>query len=97
MRLNIFSPDRILYQNGFISIILPTITGEISVLQNHAPLIVPLKEGKIRVKDEREKEFFFEIERGILEVNPKEVNILVTPKKFKRNPKSKFQKASERE
>jgi len=82
MRLNIFSSDRVLYQNGFSSVIFPSTTGEISVLQNHAPLITPLRQGKIRVKTEKQKEVSFEIERGILEVNPKEVNVLVTLKSF---------------
>ena len=78
MKVNIFSMDRIVYQDTFLSIILPTIAGEISVLQNHAPLITPLKQGKIRIKNNEQKEFFFEIESGILEVNPTEVNILAS-------------------
>ena len=78
MKVNIFSTNKIVHQDTFSSIILPTISGEISVLQNHAPLIVPLKEGKIRIKNAQQKEIFFEIERGILEVNPTEVNILVS-------------------
>ncbi len=82
MVLNVFSPDKILYQNGFSSVIFPSTTGEISVLQNHTPLITPLKEGKIRIKTKKQGEISFEIERGILEVNPKEVNVLVTLKSF---------------
>ena len=78
MKANIFSMDKIVYHDTFLSIILPTTAGEISVLQNHAPLIVSLKKGKIRIRNNKQKEFFFEIERGILEVNPIEVNILVS-------------------
>ena len=80
MKANIFSTNKIVYQGGFSSIILPALMGEISVLQNHASLITPLKKGKIRIKGDKQKEFSLEIERGILEVNPKEANMLVTLK-----------------
>lgn len=80
MPANIISTDKVLYQGGFLSIILPASAGEISVLPHHAPLITPLKSGKIKIKNEKQKEIIFDIERGILEVKPNEVNILITLK-----------------
>jgi len=78
MVLNLISLDKIIYQGEVYSITLPGADGQLTILPHHIPLITPLKKGKIKIKDIAEKEIFFEIEGGILEVKPEEVNILVS-------------------
>ena len=75
MVVNFITQEKIIFQGEFLSLTLPSIEGEICVLPNHAPLITPLKEGKVKIKT-KQKELSFQIQKGILEINPKEVNIL---------------------
>ncbi len=76
MLVNIISLDKIIYQGKAKSLNAPGIVGELTILPDHAPLITLLKKGRLKLqKDNSEK--IFEIAKGILEVNPKEVNVLV--------------------
>ena len=78
MFLNIIAQNKIIYQGKVSAVTLPGEKGELTILPNHIPLITPLNKGKIRVQDKNQKELFFEIESGVLEVNPVDVNILVS-------------------
>jgi len=78
MDLNIIAPHKIIYQGKIFSITLPGTEGELTILPNHIPLITSLDKGRIKVRDKDKKELFFEIENGVLEVNPVEVNVLVS-------------------
>ena len=80
MKANIIAENRIIYQGEVSLITLPGIKGELTVLPNHLPLITSLTKGKIKVKEPSGKELFFEIEKGLLEVQPDEVNALVSCK-----------------
>ncbi|HRR39337.1 MAG TPA: ATP synthase F1 subunit epsilon [Candidatus Paceibacterota bacterium] len=76
MLVNILSLNKILYQGEAESLTVPGAKGTLTVLPHHAPLITFLEKGKLKLK--KEKELFFEIEKGILEVTPSEVNVLVS-------------------
>jgi len=78
MFLNIITQDKIIYQGRISAVTLPGEEGELTILPNHIPLITPLTQGKIKVQDENQKELFFEIKSGVLEVNPAEMNVLVS-------------------
>jgi F-type H+-transporting ATPase subunit epsilon len=78
MFLNIIAQNKIIYQGKVSSVTLPGEKGELTILPNHIPLITSLTEGKIKVQDKNQKELFFEIESGVLEVNPVDVNVLVS-------------------
>ena len=78
MFLNIIAQNKIIYQGKVSAVTLPGEKGELTILPNHIPLITPLNKGKIKVQDKNQKELFFEIESGVLEVNPVDVNILVS-------------------
>lgn len=55
-----------------------TAVGEITVLDNHEPLIGVLMPGAMKVVDEKQQEHFFEIKSGFLEVRKgNEVRCLV--------------------
>jgi F0F1-type ATP synthase epsilon subunit len=70
MKVSVFSLKNILFQGEAKSLNCKTITGEITVLDNHQTLITVLSAGVIKVIDENNKEQFFEIESGFLEVKP---------------------------
>jgi F-type H+-transporting ATPase subunit epsilon len=82
MKLNIISQEKIVFQKEVISVTLPGLAGELTVLGEHVPLVTPLKKGRITIRGVEDKEFIFDIERGVLEVQPKETNVLVTGEVF---------------
>ena len=82
MKLSLISHEKIVFQGDVYSVILPGLAGELTVLEGHVPLITPLKKGKIKIQDKELKEFIFDIERGVLEVQPKQTTVLVTGEVF---------------
>jgi F-type H+-transporting ATPase subunit epsilon len=54
----------------------PAVLGEVGVAPGHTPLISPLKAGEVRLDVGNQKEEFFFISGGILEVQPHVVTVL---------------------
>lgn len=75
MILEIISPDEQIYSGEVSSIIVPGIDGSMGILNNHAPMITTLKDGKVIIQGaEGEKEV--EVKGGVLEVLKNKVVIL---------------------
>lgn len=68
--------NKSIFEGKAESLVLPGIDGELTILKNHIPLLTSLKSGKVRYKIEK-KEFSLDIKRGILEVRPERVVVLV--------------------
>lgn len=78
MQISIYSLKKILYDGEAKLINCRTSLGEITILNNHIPLISDLIEGAIRIIDLNDKEYYFNIASGFLEVNSlNQVKILV--------------------
>ena len=76
MRLEIITPDKSVFEGEVNLIQLPGIDGSFEILNNHAPLISVLKKGKIKIRDDQDKEQFFEVNGGVIEVLKNKVLIL---------------------
>jgi F-type H+-transporting ATPase subunit epsilon len=76
MKLYIYSLENIVYEGDADVISLPTKDGEISVLQNHIPLVSALKKGEVRVKTGGNVQQF-PIAGGFAEIKPKKTILLV--------------------
>ncbi|MEZ5008187.1 MAG: ATP synthase F1 subunit epsilon [Chitinophagales bacterium] len=75
MHIDILSPEENLYSGEIEYIKLPGQSGSFEVLNNHAPLISALKEGKVIVRgDDGVQEF--KIKSGIVEVLNNKVSVL---------------------
>jgi ATP synthase F1 epsilon subunit len=70
MELSIYSLKNVLFQGSAQLLNCKTTTGEITVLDNHEPLITVLTSGVIRILDENKEEKFFEVKSGFMEVKP---------------------------
>ena len=75
MNLEIITPDTTIYKGEAELVQLPGIDGSFEILNNHAPLISALKQGKVKIK-KNGKEEFFEINGGVIEVLKNKVLIL---------------------
>ena len=66
MFLEIITPDKKIYSGEVTSVSVPGADGRFQMLQNHAPIISTLLNGKVKVKDkEGVKEF--DVKGGVVE------------------------------
>ena len=70
MKISLYSIKKILFQGEGELFNCKTVMGEITVLENHEPLITVLSSGVIKIVD-KGKEHFFPVKSGFLEVRPK--------------------------
>jgi F-type H+-transporting ATPase subunit epsilon len=73
--LEIISPEGVTYDDDVQEVILPTTTGEIAILPEHAPLFTKLSEGEATVIKDK-KEIHIALFGGFLEVTRQKVSIL---------------------
>lgn len=77
MNISVLSPDKTIFEGKITSVKVPGTGGEFEVLNNHAPIVASLGEGKVRILKEGGENMGFEIERGFIEVLNNEVSLLV--------------------
>jgi len=66
MHLEILTPDKKVYSGEVTSVSVPGSTGRFEMLQNHAPIISTLLNGKVKIKD-KEGEKSFNVKGGVVE------------------------------
>jgi F-type H+-transporting ATPase subunit epsilon len=76
MNVEIISPDKTIFTGEVYLVQLPGKDGSFEIMNNHAPLISVLKEGKVKVLDNDKNPQFFEIKGGVIEVLKNKVLIL---------------------
>lgn len=75
-QLTISRVDMPLFDGQAISATVPGVSGEMTILADHAPIISPLKTGTILIKSEGGEESI-EIKSGTLEMSDNHLTILV--------------------
>lgn len=78
MKLAVYSLKKILFQGESESINCRTAVGEITILDNHRPLISMLQKGTVKIVDKNKKEHYIPVSSGFVEVRPEnEVRFIV--------------------
>lgn len=67
MKLEIITPERKIFEGETDMVQLPGSDGLFEILNNHAPMIAALSNGKIKIRNNNEYSFF-EINGGVVEV-----------------------------
>ena len=75
LQLEIVTPDKVVLKDTVDEVVVPTISGEITILPNHTPLLTRMKEGELIIK-KSQKVLYFAVLGGFLEVQNNNVNIL---------------------
>ncbi len=76
--LKFYSSDKIFYEGEAISIILPTVDGQMEVLANHEDMIIGIKIGEIHIKCADEQWITAAVSYGFAKIMDNEVSILVS-------------------
>jgi len=66
MHLEIITPDKKVFAGEVSSVSVPGTTGRFEMLNNHAPIISTLLNGKVKVKD-KEGVKTFDVKGGVVE------------------------------
>lgn len=76
LSIKVVAPDKVVYDEQVDEVILPSLTGQLGILTNHAPLLTGLGNGVMRV---RKQGTFIPIAvlGGFAEVDNNEVSVLV--------------------
>ena len=73
LHFRLVTPERVLMDQDVVSVSLPTMDGEITVLQNHAPLAATLVAGIARVRKADGTEEDVAVSDGVIHVDEKGV------------------------
>lgn len=76
MYLEIVTPDEKVYTGEVKLVQVPGADGSFEVLKNHAPIISTLNAGKVKIVEDNDEEKFFDISKGVLEVNRNKIVLL---------------------
>ena len=76
--LSVITPEKTIYENKVVSLVVPAALGYLGVLANHAPLVANLVSGKIIIRqDSGEAVIIHSSGKGFLEVLRNEVRIIL--------------------
>jgi F-type H+-transporting ATPase subunit epsilon len=75
LNVRVITPDKIVWDADVKELILPSSTGQIGILSNHAPLLTALDIGVMRLRNEQNWVSIVVME-GFAEVNENKVTIL---------------------
>ena len=76
MKLEIITPSSTLFTGEVSLVQLPGIDGLFEILKSHAPLVSALKDGRVKVVDDKNQEQFFVIRGGVVEVSHDKILLL---------------------
>ncbi len=78
MKLDIISPEKVLFSGDVSSVTLPGILGSFMILEDHAPIISSLQSGVLSYRsNEKEEEIELTIAGGFVEGKNNEINVCI--------------------
>ena len=82
LKFELVSPERILFSGEVVSVIVPSVEGEMTILAGHAPLVAVLKPGIVMLQTDANNGKEFYVSGGIAEVNAESLTILAEQARF---------------
>ena len=76
MTLEILTPDKKVFEGEATSVTLPGTLGFLEILNNHAPIISTLNDGKLTIRSNSGKDEVFLIQGGVVEALNNKVTVL---------------------
>ena len=77
MNITVLTPDEEVFQGEATSVTVPGTDGQFQVLNNHAPIVSSLAEGKVKIVKTGGEDLIFAIQKGFIEVLNNDVSLLV--------------------
>ena len=64
----IITPTGVIHDSNPISVTVDTLDGQLTILPNHTPILVPIKAGEIVIRNNQNEEISLAVHSGFLEV-----------------------------
>ncbi len=77
MQLEIYTPEEKIYSGDVYGVQLKGVDGYFEVLENHAPIIATLTEGKMKILKDKNNTELYEIAGGFIEVLNNKASVLI--------------------
>lgn len=77
MQVEIITPDKNVFSGEATLVQLQGSDGLFELMNNHAPIVATLREGKLKVQDASGTDRFFETGKGVVEAAQNKVVVLV--------------------
>lgn len=77
MQLDILTPEQKIYSGQVYGIQLPGVEGSFEVLENHAPIIAALAQGRMKILRDKTQVELFQISGGFAEVLNNKITVLI--------------------
>ena len=77
MKLEILTPERKIFSGEVLGVQLPGIGGSFEVLDRHAPMVSALKEGQLKVLNDKSNSTSYRIQGGFVEVLNNKTTVLI--------------------
>lgn len=79
IKLEIVSPDKVVYENDITMLIVRSTGGELGILPHHAPLVAGLVAHAMRIRLGADRdEQLIAVAGGFMEVTPEKITVLAT-------------------
>lgn len=75
MKLSIITPDKAVFEGEVSSVTVPGSAGSFEILNNHAPIVSSLEEGKVIIRNAKNEEVI-QITGGVVEVIQNDITVL---------------------
>ncbi|WP_462264889.1 ATP synthase F1 subunit epsilon [Mucilaginibacter sp.] len=75
MTLEILTPDKKVFEGEVTSVTVPGTQGSFEILNNHAPIISTLEDGKLTVRSNGKQDVFL-IKGGVVEMSDNKIMVL---------------------
>jgi F-type H+-transporting ATPase subunit epsilon len=70
LTVKIVSPEKVVVSEDYISATVPSVTGQLTILPEHIPLVTKLKAGEIKLTTKESYDTLLSVSSGIIEVRP---------------------------
>ena len=74
IKINFVVRDKQIYNDQALQISIPTLDGEITVLDGHIPLVTVVRSGELKIIDIKGQEHSYAITRGVVNVRNRSLN-----------------------
>jgi F-type H+-transporting ATPase subunit epsilon len=77
MTLNILTPERKIFEGEVYGILVPGVQGYFELLDNHAPIVAALGNGRMKVLKDKNTSEEYKIEGGFIEMSNNKTTVLI--------------------
>jgi F-type H+-transporting ATPase subunit epsilon len=94
LTVKIVSPEKVVVSEDYISATVPSVTGQLTILPEHIPLVTKLKAGEIKLTTKESYDTLLSVSSGIIEVRPNS-ELIILADEAQRAEQIDLQKAEE--